>query len=141
MGYDKRHRIRRIERIFEYSGLVVAGIFFTASPSPAISDMVTKPGQVSFSVAMIVGALICLWGSVTDRWLGEYSGIFLLSSSLFFYGGVVFKTYADNSDKVSTTILGLGLIFTSFGLALIARWNDVRRIKRQASQSNEQIGD
>jgi len=132
---EKRYQIRRVERICKYAGLVVAGVFLTISPAPLVRDQVSVHVQYTFSACLTASALMCLWGSWTDRWIGEYGGIFLLTSTMWFYGGtaaLAWWPYRD--DKNALYLAGFSLILISFGFSLLARWKDVRRVKLQASE-------
>lgn len=132
---EHRYRIRRVERICKYAGLVVAGVFLTISPAPLVRDQVSVHVQYMFSICLTISAAMCLWGSVTDRWLGEYGGIFLLTSTMWFYGGTAaLAWWPYREHKEALYIAGFSLILISFGFSLLARWKDVRRVKLQASE-------
>lgn len=132
--YNRRHRNRQFERAFMYAGLMFSGVFLTLSPSAFIVHKVSLPVQYFWSGGMVLGAAVCCWGAITDRWLGEFSGIFMLIGTLWFYGGMAFLAWRLNSSDY--TVLGFSFILVSFGFGLLARWQEVRRVKQQASKDS-----
>lgn len=132
--YYRRHRNRQIERAFMYGGLAFSGVFLTLSPSAFIVDKVSLPVQYFWSGGMALAAIVCCIGAITDRWLGEFTGIFMLIGTLWFYGGMAFLAWRLHHNDY--TVLGFSFILISFGFGLLARWQEVRRVKQQASKDN-----
>jgi hypothetical protein len=119
---------RRNLRIPMYAGLVASGIFAVVDPSELVSMQVSRLVAVVWSLAMIVSAGMCLYGSVTDKWIGEYSGLPLLASVLALYGGSAMLSVEEGGF----IILAYGLAMISFAFGLCARWKDVRLIKHHS---------
>lgn len=119
-------KIRRMGRVLMYAGLAVSGVLATIFPSKLVSDEVTHVVATIWAVCMIVSALICLYGAVTDRWIGEYTGLPLLASVLALYGGSALAA----SDSESLPLLAYGILVLSFAFGLSSRWKDVSEIKK-----------
>jgi len=77
---------------------------------------------------LLVGGLLCAYGAVTDRWIGELAGLPLISSAW----GVYFVVLA-----LSRTVSGAAaaLAFGAVALILLARWQDVSRVRREADRA------
>ena len=121
----ENHHIRRQERVFAYLALVTAGILLTIEPSGIISGSVSPWIETAWSLCMIVSALICLLGSATDRWVGEYTGIPLLSSVLGLYSiAACLTAWGD-----SIPLFAFGMMLGGLAFKLVARWKDVRGVK------------
>lgn len=77
---------------------------------------------------MMVGGAGCLVGAATDRWIGEYAGLPLVTSTLWLYGGLLVA--AGFTGEFSYTRLAFGLLFVSFGFKALGRWQDIRDLIR-----------
>jgi hypothetical protein len=109
-----------------YSSLVLSGIFLMFDPSRIVTLAVPSWVGQAWTICMVASALICLYGAVTDRWLGEYTGIPLLASVMLMYGGSALSVAKDEPNN--TTLIGFGLILVGFGCGLWARWKDVETL-------------
>ncbi len=126
---------RRHERTAMYAGLVLSGVFTALYPSTVVTDQVGTVVTYFWSAAMISSAVTCTYGSFTDKWIGEFSGIPLLAAVLAFYSGALFLSIRENGNLL---VVAFAFILLSFSFGLIARWQDVRSVKREAvSQGNE----
>ena len=122
---------RRWGRVVMYLGLVFSGVFALSFPSQLVADQVSHAVSVSWGGFMVIGAGLCLFGAATDRWIGEYSGIPLLASSVAMYGG---SALVSAKDLESYPLLAYGLVLISFAAGLVARWRDVQDIKTHAEE-------
>lgn len=113
-----------------YVGLTLSGIFALMFKSPLISDEVGSFVYSCWAVGMMVSSGLSAWGSMTDRWLGEYVGLPLLSSVLALYG--ISAMLAATSRGFP--ILAYGLLILSCALGMLGRWRDVQAIKLHATQ-------
>lgn len=127
--YVSQMNEKRVERTFMYAGLVLSGLFTSLYPSAVVTDQVGTLVTYAWSACMIGSALTCLYGSYTDKWIGEFSGIPLLATVIAFYSGALFFSAYDSGNYL---VLAFGFILISFSLGLVARWKDVRDVKRQA---------
>jgi hypothetical protein len=91
---------------------------------------------------MMLGGLSCTLGAATDRWLGEYAGLPLVTSTLWLYGGILVAS--GMTGGVYYTRLAIGLLFVSFGFKALGRWQDIRdlvKANRKRNRSRRQNGD
>lgn len=139
--FMKRRRVRRIERVFGYACIVFSGVFFTFEPSNVVAQVVSPWVETAFSTGMIFGGLACFAGSASDRWVGEYGGIPLLSSVVFLYAATSFAAAFEGDGRSRIVLLGFGCIMAAYGWSLIGRWKDVRDIKWWAQQPDGYQGD
>jgi len=112
-----------------YGGLILSGIFAAIDPSRLVTEQISALMALLWAVAMSVSAAICFYGSLTDQWIGEFTGIPLLASVLALYGG----SAVLSSEDEGLVLLAYGLVVLSFAAGLIARWRDVREIKNNAT--------
>lgn len=130
----RRMRRERLFRFFMYLGLVVSGIFATLYPSELVADQVVSVVVRFWATGMVLSAAICLYGALTDKWIGEFSGIPLLASVIAMYGLSAIFSGGEGF------VIGLGFVILSFSAGLVARWFDVRKIKRQAVGDGREEG-
>jgi len=124
---------RRITRVVMYVGLFLAGLITTIYPSSLVIDQVGGVVVIFWSVSMMFSSALCAYGSFTDRWIGEYSGIPLLASVLALYG----ISAITSSVKIdSGPLLAYGVVVLAFASGLAARWKDVSDIKK-TSQTHD----
>lgn len=115
-----------------YLGLVISGALTFFYPSDLVDNQVGGVVVALWSASMVISALLCLVGSILDKWLGEYSGIPLLASVLGLYA----LSAILGAGVGSFTLLAYGLVVLSFVLGLVARWKDVRAVKRTSEDES-----
>lgn len=76
---------------------------------------------------LLLGGLLCGWGAVTDRWIGELAGLPLISSAFGVYFVVLFLTRTVGGAAAA-------LAFGAVALLLVARWRDISTIRREADR-------
>lgn len=133
---------RRVARVLAYSLWVIAGILLTASPSEIIAGNTSGYIVYVWAIFMMVGGIFSFIGAATDRWIGEYTGLPLVISTLWLYGGIL--TVASFTGEFSYVRLAIGLLFVSFGLKALGRWQDIRdlvKAHRERLRSKRQNGD
>jgi hypothetical protein len=81
-----------------------------------------------WAIFMMVGGVLCLLGSLSDRWIGEYAGLPLVISTVWLYGGILVA--AGFTGELSYVRLAIGLLFISFGFKALGRWQDIRDLVR-----------
>ena len=127
--YVRTMTIRRGGRILAYLFLAAAGGLATFGPPTLIEDQVEGWVVMAWSISLIISSISCLYGAVSDRWIGEFSGLPLLYTVLGFFGIVLFTAARETGNvplyAYSFTILALAS-------KLYARWQDVRLVKHQA---------
>ena len=130
--FMRRYGVRRVGRVLMYFSLVVSGCVATIYPSQLVQYQTNPTIGVFWSVCMTVSSAICLYGSVTDRWIGEYTGIPLLSTTMIFYGLIALKSAGH--DGYSGALFAYGFLILAFAFGLFARWRDIQLIKQHAGE-------
>jgi hypothetical protein len=123
----RRHSRKRAARIIMYLLLSATGIILTLSPSELVTDHVPTFVADCWSVGLVISSLGCLVGALSDRWIGEYGFLPLLFSILTFYGIICVKYWSG-----SWPLMAFGFLILAFACSKIARWQDVRDIKRSS---------
>jgi len=121
--------INRSWRIPQYTGLVMSGTFLLIEPSTLVVEQVTRFVAVAWAVGMIFSACVCLYGAFTDKWIGEYAGLPLLASVIAFYGVSAIVSTQPGGGLVR---IAFGIVLLSFASGLVARWRDVRSVRKFA---------
>jgi hypothetical protein len=115
-----------------YAFLAIAGIGLCLSPSALVEGAVWPPVGYFWSISLLVSSSGAFVGSLTDQWVGEFSFLPLLWTTLAFYGAVLlFKADGD------WTVIAFGYLVLAFSSGLIARWQDVRDIKKAAEGTRD----
>lgn len=109
-----------------YVALILAGVLTLFVPFEAIEDQVEPLVVKSWSLGLAISSISCAWGSLTDRWIGEYVGLPLLASVFGIWAFAIL--IAGGLDNLPVTVFGL--IILGFASGLVARWRDVQAIKR-----------
>lgn len=114
---------RRKWRVAGYILIAAAGTVALISPAPSIARAV---GWLAYLWAtwLLLGAGVCAVGGAVDRWLGEYTGLPLLIAALAAYAVVL--------TAGSWPARGFALLLAGFGSKLVARWQDVAAVRREA---------
>lgn len=128
----RRYGVRRTGRVLMYGSLVVSGSVATVYPSQIVLYQTRESVALFWSLSMVVSAVICLYGSVTDRWIGEYVGIPLLSTTMIFYGLIALRSAGH--DGFTGALFAYGFLILAFAFGLFARWRDIQLIKKNAEE-------
>lgn len=122
----------RYTRIAGYLMMAAGGGTAFAIPAPSIQ---AATGWVVYLWAafLLAGGALCAYGAVTDRWIGEYTGLPLISSAFGVYAVVLVLGAA-----VRTTAAALA--FGAVALVLLDRWYDVNRVRVAATDQAEHGG-
>jgi hypothetical protein len=83
---------------------------------------------------LLIGGVACALGSVTGRWFGELTGLPLISSAFGVYFVVLGLSFTVRGGAAS---LAMGAI----ALILISRWQDVNRLRVEATRRAQTNGD
>lgn len=129
-----RHYKRfRVARIVMYALLTAAGTLTLLFPSEVVRDQVGSLVSYAWGACFALSSAGALFGTLLDRWLGEYTFLPLLFTVLFFYGSAA----VIGSDSDSLPRLAFGLLIIGFSAGLVARWQDVRDIKISSEGGTE----
>ncbi|SRR6266540_1254170 len=130
----RHYRRGRVWRVVKYGLLFLSGItvIFTAvSPLDdiqGVGDFVA----LAWAIGLAGTSFACFLGSLYGRWIGEYGFLPALWSVLAFYGLAAVKTSLDQPHEWPLLILGLATL--GFSSGLVARWQDVRDLKKEADR-------
>lgn len=132
-----RHERLRGARALMYGCLVFAGVCAMFFRSDLVDRQVGPVVNFIWAVCMAISSSICLYGALSDKWIGEYSGLPLLFSVLGLYG----LSALFGADWNPSPLFGYGLIVVGFSSGLIARWQDVLDAKKRAEGDRGRIGE
>lgn len=86
--------------------------------SPAVSESYGRTG-VGMCVFILIGALFSMWGSSTEKWVGEFVGTPLLAVGFATLGLIVWLVTHDEAPLMAYANLSL---FLAFSAMLMARF-------------------
>lgn len=118
-------RPHRAARVVAYSLFALAGAAAMVWPSPTVA---TATGWLVYvwAIWLGVGGLAAAIGAITDRWIGEYAGLPLLFSAFGVYAIVIL------SAQRLTSLAG-AFALGAIAAKLIARWQDIGEVRREAT--------
>ena len=131
-----RYNVQRFWRGVKYALLVASGIFAAIAPSKLVTEEVGSSIALVWAIAMSISSAVCFYSPLTDKWIGEFTGIPLLAAVIALYG---FSAIADANDQ-GLILMAYGLTVLAFACSLSARWLDVLAIKN-AHEGEEQRGE
>lgn len=114
-------------RVAGYTMMAGAGGVAFAIPVSSIRDT-TGWLVYLWATFLLVGGILAGLGALTDRWIGELTGLPLISSAFAVYFVVL---------VLARTVPGAaaGLAFGAVALVLIARWQDVSQVRQEADRA------
>lgn len=122
-------RIARGARTIGYTLMACAGTAAMIWPPQSVRDSTSSPDSVYIWAAlMIVGGVSSALGAATDRWLGEYVGLWPLICTFMVFGIAAFA-----SDRGAVARAG-GFCLLAFAAWLISRWRETALIRREADR-------
>lgn len=120
-----------------YALLTGAGTWFLAEPSALLQ---TQMGQVVYgwSLFLVIGGMLCLVGTVTKLWIGEFTGLILL-----FFGNLAWSAVliaAATAPNASNASAKYGVVLIALSMCAFAyRWGEIgRKIKEAAVVQRKQ---
>lgn len=109
--------------------MACAGASAIIWPPTAVRDSTSSPdGVYVWAALMVAGGVASAWGAVTDRWLGEYVGLWPLICTFLVFGIAAF-----GSNRGPVAYAG-GFCLTAFAAWLVGRWRDTALIRREADR-------
>jgi hypothetical protein len=107
-----------------YSGLTGAGIWFIAEPSQLLQTGMGTTVYV-WAVFLVLGGVLCLAGTLTKLWIGEFTGLILL-----FFGNLAWASVlvgASATPSGNNTSAKYGIVLVSLAMCAFAyRWGQIR---------------
>lgn len=130
LGFLKGITRRRISRVVMYGLLSIGAIVSAFAPSAVLTEQSSHVLAATWSVMFSIAALVCLVGSVMDRWIAEYTMIPLLSATLIVFG---IALVGQSQGSEGWRLIPYAMFFSAFALGLVARWRDVQSLLRVAT--------
>lgn len=114
-----------------YSGLAGAGAWFVAEPSGLLESAMGTT-IYGWALFLVIGGVLCLVGTLTKLWIGEFLGLVLLWFGNFAWavvlvGSAFSPTAGNTSAKYGLTLLSLSMA------AFAYRWFEIREKVRDAA--------
>lgn len=115
-----------------YAGLASAGLWFVSAPSQLLHSQM---GTVVYGWAafLVLGGTLCLLGTVTKLWIGEFTGLVLL-----FFGNIAWAFVligASAGPARDNTSAKYGIVLISLAMCAFAyRWGEIRRKVKEAAE-------
>jgi hypothetical protein len=122
------YRPRRVARVLEYFFFTAGGLVGAFEPSTILTSNLTSWLIYGWVLSLLIGAGLCLAGSVRNSWLGEYIGLPLMIFALGGYGLLAFGT----ALYVNPAALLGSFLYIAVGLGLTARLAEVGRQRKSA---------
>lgn len=122
-------RSRRLVLTVGYALMALAGLAAIVWPAPSVkAATATTSGLLVYvwAILLTVGGVTCALGAATDRWLGEYAGLWPLVTTFAVYGLAAFA-----SPKGAVAYAG-GFALLSIAALMYARWQVVALVRREA---------
>lgn len=132
-------KLERVARCAMYAGLLVLGLAGLAYPSELVQDAVAAHMVYFWTTAMALSAILALWGSAHDLWIGEYVALPLMIAVLVLYGIVTL----DAANEGNPARWAYGFLILTYSSGLFARWcyvNGVRRANLEGLKNEQREG-
>lgn len=123
---------RRPVRAAAFALLAVGGLAAMVwRPPPAVQAATSPVYALAYvwAALLILGGACSALGAATDRWLGEFVGLWPLIMVFAIYGLSAFA-----SSRGLVAVAG-GCVLTAVAALLLARWQDVNLIRREAAHT------
>jgi hypothetical protein len=122
-------RSRRLVLAIGYTLMALAGIAAMLWPAPSVRAATNPTSGLLvylWAALLTVGGTTCAIGAATDRWLGEYAGLWPLVTTFAVYGIAAF------ASPRGAVAYGGGLALLSIAALMFARWQVVALVRREA---------
>lgn len=126
---------RRLSLTVGYAFMAAAGVAAMIWPAPSVraaTDATSGLLVYVWAALLAVGGLACALGAATDRWLGEYTGLWPLVFTFAVYGIAAF-----GNGRGPVAYAG-GCALLSIALLMFSRWQVVALVRREADLSASQ---
>lgn len=123
-------RLGRGARLVGYALMGVAGVAAMVWPQPTVQAATASVGPLAYWWAglLVLGGFTSAAGAASDRWLGEYAGLWPLVAVFAVFGLAAFA-----SNRGAVAYAG-GLALLAIGALFVGRWHDVALIRREADR-------
>jgi len=117
-------------RAIVYMIAIVTGAWAVAWPSVVVLDTASRLVAASYGIALIIGGMVCLWGTWRGRWDGELIGLPITMTATIAYAIILCITITSSLGR--GTAVGVALLATGL---LADRWRGVRIVARLAREA------
>lgn len=119
--------------------MACAGVASAYWPAPAVQTATdgVRALLYTWDAFLLVGGVLSLFGAITDRWVGEYTGLPLLGAVFAIYG-VAALAAAVATDRPSSYAGGFAL--TAIAGLIAGRWRELVVVRRTAMGRQEEGG-
>lgn len=126
---------RRVTRVVGYGLMSLAGLATMVWPAPSVAAAADGARYLAYvwAAMLALGGVSSAIGAATDRWLGEYAGLWPLITTFFVYAITV--AIAVNVNRLSA--VGVAALLGSIGFLLLSRWRDVAAVRRAATSHSK----
>lgn len=121
----------RLSRFAAYALITLSGIAAVMLPPASVSAASGRPFIVLvWAGLMSVASAFCAYGAITNRWVGEYIGLWPLS--------MVAAIFGVSALARGTTAWSGGLFLLAFFWFWISRWQEVALLRVEAVKTAEE---
>jgi hypothetical protein len=125
-------RISRVALGIQYAMLAASGAWLMSGPSLLLRETMGKV-VYGWAAFLVIGGTLCLVGTLTKIWFGEFTGLILLMFANVMWGAALLGN-GGTSPKY-----GLTLIAWAFGF--LFRWGEIRQKVRKAVRAEKDRAD
>lgn len=124
----------RWSRVLAYLAVAVSGVASVLHP-PASVQGAAAHGYVvlAWAALLALSSLVCAWGAITDRWVGEYVGLLPLGMSAL--------VFAVSALSRGTTGIAGGAFLAGFFWLLASRWQEVALLRIESDRHARRVQD
>jgi hypothetical protein len=122
---------RRPVRAIAFALMAAGGVASMMWPPAAVQAATSPVYALAYlwAALLILGGVCSAAGALTDRWLGEYVGLWPLITVFAVYGLAAFA-----SSRGLAALAG-GFVLTAVAALLLARWQDVALIRQETART------
>lgn len=126
----------RVALASSYTGLTLTGLWFITEPSSLLATAMGTTIYV-WALFLIIGGILCLVGTITKLWIGEFGGLILLFTGNAAWALVLMGiAFSPNTGNTSAKY---GLALLSLSLSAFAyRWGEIREKVRNAASAGKE---
>lgn len=129
-------RISQVALGIQYAGLAGAGTWLLADPSQLL-QLALGVVVYGWAAFLVLGGTLCLVGTLTKIWIGEYLGLILLFFANIIWGGALI--YATSAMGYPSSSAKYGTVLIAWAFGFIYRWGEIHRRVRDAARIQRHI--
>lgn len=117
-------------RTIGYAAVITTGAWAALWPSQNFVAYGGMSVVYAYAAAMVLGGLICLYGTLRGRWDGELVGLPMVIMATASLSIILWTTLSDSLGRGT-----VALVATTCALLLAERWRGVRRVATLAREA------